>query len=63
MLSLFRNWLSGGTDKNNGVKQDPVLGGRAEDMLDDERDFIALRTPACVGTLLRLLQNHWPFPK
>ena len=41
MLLLFRNWLSGGTDKNGGIKQDPVLGGRAKGMLDDEQDLIA----------------------
>jgi len=58
VLLLFRNWLSGGTDKNGGIKQDPVLGGQAKGMLDDGQDLIALRTPADVDPLSRFLQNH-----
>jgi hypothetical protein len=41
VLLLFRNWLSGGTEKNSDIKQDPVLGGRAKGMLDDEQDLVA----------------------
>ena len=62
MLSAFRNWFTGGIQKVDGQKIDPVLGGRAKGMLDDTRDLAALRTPADKDLLSRFLQNHWPFP-
>jgi hypothetical protein len=62
VFRMFRNWLSGGLDAKTGKKMDPVLGGRAMDMLDERQDLVALRTPKDSDPLSRLLQNHWPFP-
>ncbi len=62
VLSAFRNWFTGGIQKGTGAKIDPVIGGRAKDMLDDAHDLVSLRTPANKDPLSLFLQNHWPFP-
>lgn len=56
VLQAYRNWFLG-HDKN-----DPVLGGRARNMLDDKQDLAALRTLPDKDVLSRILQDHWPFP-
>jgi len=62
VLSAFHSWFTGGIRKEDGQKIDPVLGGRAKDMLDDQHDLAALRAPVDKDALSRFLQNHWPFP-
>jgi hypothetical protein len=62
VLSAFHSWFTGGIQPATGTKIDPVLGGRAKDVLDDRPDLVALRTPADKDPLSLFLQNHWPFP-
>ena len=60
VIETFRIWFDGGKQKNGGLKPDPVLGGQAKHVLDDEQDLAALKTPADDDFLSRFLQDHWP---
>ncbi|KAF2117249.1 hypothetical protein BDV96DRAFT_490560 [Lophiotrema nucula] len=40
----------------------PIVLGRAEQMLKDQKDLVALRPPLDIDLLSRTLRNHWPFP-
>jgi hypothetical protein len=61
VIETFRIWFDGGKRKYGGPKPDPVLGGQAKYVLDNEQDLAALKTPADDDFLSRFLQDHWPF--
>jgi len=60
VIETFRIWFDGGKQENGGRKPDPVLGGQAKHVLDNEQDLAALKTPADDDFLSRFLQDHWP---
>ncbi|KAF2803327.1 uncharacterized protein BDZ99DRAFT_453601 [Mytilinidion resinicola] len=60
VIEAFRIWFDGGKPKQGNPKPDPVLGGRAKYVLDNEQDLVALKTPADDDFLSRFLQDHWP---
>lgn len=62
VLPAFRSWFIGGIQNRDGEKIDLALGRRAKDMLDDQHDLVALRTPADKDPLSLFLENHWPSP-
>lgn len=56
VLSTFRHYLEG----RALTIPLPLIGGRAQRFLDEEKDLVALRKPTDEDALSKFLLNHWP---
>jgi hypothetical protein len=63
VLSAFRSYLKGTGHKIPGFDAIPIMGGKAQNMLDNADDLVALRKPADNGFLSRFLRDYWIFQK
>ncbi|KAF1956893.1 hypothetical protein CC80DRAFT_444140 [Byssothecium circinans] len=52
LLSIFSDYFS---------NPRPIIHGKAQNMLDDPTDLVALRAPLDTDTLSCLIRNYWPF--
>jgi hypothetical protein len=53
-IKAYRSYLSG------TGPEDKLVYGKAQSMLDDEQDLVALHTPTDMDLLSTLLQDQWP---
>ncbi|KAI9686991.1 MAG: hypothetical protein M1822_002744 [Bathelium mastoideum] len=63
VLSTIREYVRGSTGKVSDEELLPLIGGRAESMLEEDIDLAALRKLPHQDLLSRLLQDHWVFQK
>ncbi|KAL4922949.1 uncharacterized protein BDV17DRAFT_296822 [Aspergillus undulatus] len=57
VVADFKAWFFG---RRPG--EGPIINGKAETLLNDPQDLVALRVPIDEDVLSRFLQDHWPFP-
>lgn len=59
MLLALKNWFTGAYLGMSGSETLPIVGGKAEHLLEDENDLVALKTPPDQDLLSKTLRDHW----
>ncbi|RFN44605.1 hypothetical protein FIE12Z_11149 [Fusarium flagelliforme] len=57
---VAQNELWGGNLDANGLKRNPIVGGKTKDYLDTENDLVSLKTPVETDPLSTMLRTIWP---
>lgn len=60
VVKVAQNELWGGPLGPDGLKRNPVVGGKTKDYLDAEKDLVSLKAPVETDPLSTMLRAYWP---